>query len=288
MAETYSIWSLEEPPGAVFERIFLQRTDSNQAERQTIHRHAGLQICVVRKGSGNAVWATAGQVVLARYALGPGDVMIFPGGQHHGWEDIGPQGLSVLALNIAPKQKQITPALLAALSGTRGPSRGDGKLALAMLLQKIEEEGEQNHPGREELLSLLGQQLVIELARRSLQVPASEERSTGQPLTQARAYMMEHLGSAMGVEEIAKAAGLSASQLGRIFASQLGESPAAVLRRMRVDQARHLLVSTKWPISRIAEECGLSSPQNFSRVFRMVAGCSPQDYRLRAQTEPFG
>ena len=53
------------------------------------------------------------------------------------------------------------------------------------------------------------------------------------------------------------------------------------IRSRRIAQACHLLTHTDLPISRIAEECGISSANYFSRIFKMEIGMTPFEYRIK-------
>ena len=64
-------------------------------------------------------------------------------------------------------------------------------------------------------------------------------------VTAARNLMETHLAEALSVEEIAGAVGVSPRQLQAAFAEHLGTSPAQLLREMRLDRARSLLLDRK-------------------------------------------
>jgi AraC-like DNA-binding protein len=72
---------------------------------------------------------------------------------------------------------------------------------------------------------------------------------------------------------------MSLRQLYRAFDGQ--ESPAARIRRKRLERAAQLLAS--WPVhthvDRIAAQCGFPSAEYFSRAFRREYGVSPRTYR---------
>ena len=72
---------------------------------------------------------------------------------------------------------------------------------------------------------------------------------------------------------------VSLRQLYRAFSG--GESPAALIRRRRLERAAELLAARR-PIANvesIAQECGFASAEYFSRAFRREFGLSPRAYR---------
>ncbi len=81
------------------------------------------------------------------------------------------------------------------------------------------------------------------------------------------------------VEEIAKVANMSVSQLGRQFKSLIGMYPMEYSRSFRIAKAAELIKSSQLPISEIAHEMGFNDISVFSRQFKHITGKSPSEYR---------
>ena len=77
------------------------------------------------------------------------------------------------------------------------------------------------------------------------------------------------------VESLAAVAHLSAFHFHRIYRAYCGEALAQTVRRIRLNHAAMLLVSTHRPVHRIAAEVGYDSAQAFSRAFREAYALSP-------------
>jgi transcriptional regulator GlxA family with amidase domain len=77
-------------------------------------------------------------------------------------------------------------------------------------------------------------------------------------------------------------AGLSGSHFTRLFAAWAGESPAAYVKRARIQRARRLLTEVDLSIKQVAARCGFRNPHHFSRVFRRIDGLTPSAYREAA------
>ncbi|MBE6388331.1 MAG: helix-turn-helix transcriptional regulator [Lentisphaerae bacterium] len=60
-----------------------------------------------------------------------------------------------------------------------------------------------------------------------------------------------------------------------------GVSPYAMLKKIRLDQAKELLTSTGYPVKSIASLCGYEHPFAFSRSFKQEFGVSPMQYRAK-------
>jgi AraC-like DNA-binding protein len=85
---------------------------------------------------------------------------------------------------------------------------------------------------------------------------------------------------------IAEELSISLRQLYRAFDD--AESPAALIRRRRLERAAELLASrrTLANVEAVAAECGFASAEYFSRAFRREFGLSPRAYRSMHRDAP--
>jgi len=81
------------------------------------------------------------------------------------------------------------------------------------------------------------------------------------------------------LEDIYEYVGLSKRGLEKAFSKHLNNSPAAVLRQIRLDYAKRRLTQSDDKIEAIALECGYSNSSNLSHAFNREIGMSPQQYR---------
>jgi AraC-like DNA-binding protein len=117
-------------------------------------------------------------------------------------------------------------------------------------------------------LSVLGNQLVIQ---------QSTEES---PFTRrAKAYVAEHQGDEISLEEISKALHVSTFYFCKMFKKATGLTFTDYLGRVRIERAKALLLDPHKRISEVAYEVGFGSLTHFNRVFKRLAGESPSDYR---------
>ncbi len=86
---------------------------------------------------------------------------------------------------------------------------------------------------------------------------------------------------ALTITALARAAGLSISQLQREFARLLQLTPSAYLLRVRVLMARRQLEQTADAVGAIALDCGFYDQSHFTRTFHAHTGMRPRDYRQR-------
>lgn len=85
--------------------------------------------------------------------------------------------------------------------------------------------------------------------------------------------------SALSLEDVAQAAGVSVSHLHMLFRDHLGESPHQYLIQKRMRVAGHSLATNDQPIKAIAAEVGYANTESFCRAFRKFFGRSASEYR---------
>ena len=101
------------------------------------------------------------------------------------------------------------------------------------------------------------------------------------PLGSVIATMIRRLGEKITSSEMARAAGTSVRGLERAFGRDYGLSPRQYLRRLRMQTACQLLVSTRSPLAQVADRCGFADQSHFNRDFKRITGMTPRAYRLK-------
>lgn len=87
------------------------------------------------------------------------------------------------------------------------------------------------------------------------------------------------------VESLARHLSVSRASLHRLVADH-GGSPGAIVERIRMDHAAHLLAHGGLPVKAIASQVGYSTPYSFSAAFRRTRGCPPTEFRQRIAKAP--
>ncbi len=97
-------------------------------------------------------------------------------------------------------------------------------------------------------------------------------------------YMYEHLAEPIGLDDLARAAGMSSAAFCRYCRRVTGRTPTRLLGELRITQACKFLTDTGMSVSEAAFASGFQSISNFNRVFQQLKGMNPQGYRrLQAQ-----
>jgi transcriptional regulator GlxA family with amidase domain len=131
----------------------------------------------------------------------------------------------------------------------------------------------------------VARRLVLFLRRsgNQAQFSAALQRQEKEPprLRDISTFVVDHIDEPMLVERIARRTGMSPRTLSRWCREHLGESPAALVRRLRVDEARRLLEETSLPLKDITARTGLGDASTLWRVFTQRLGVTPAAYRQR-------
>jgi two-component system response regulator YesN len=91
--------------------------------------------------------------------------------------------------------------------------------------------------------------------------------------------MAAHSGNHLTVQGVARAVGLSRTQLAYLFRRETGMTVKEYATRVRVEIIKRLLSETDDNLDLIAEQLGFCDAGHLSRVFRRVCGCPPGEYR---------
>jgi AraC family transcriptional regulator len=101
-------------------------------------------------------------------------------------------------------------------------------------------------------------------------------------LRRVLAYVDDQLGENIGLDDLARAAGVSRFHFCRAFKATTGASPGRWLSGLRIERAKKLLISRLAPMSEIAWSVGFESQSHFGMVFQSHTGMTPSAWRRRA------
>ena len=114
--------------------------------------------------------------------------------------------------------------------------------------------------------------------------PVAEQQPADEPLTQRDQQFLGRFrqlvearmsDSNLNVETLGSEMGLSRVQLYRKLKALTDRSPVELLRTMRLQRAKELLVSSGKSVSEVAYEVGFSSPSYFTKCYKEAFGTTP-------------
>ncbi len=104
-------------------------------------------------------------------------------------------------------------------------------------------------------------------------------QTTEDRFTEVMTFMTDHLGEKLTRDDLAGKLCLHPVYFDRLFRATYGLPPMTLLRRMRLDRARHLLESTDDTLASIAERCGFATASHLSRHFSERFEHTPGEHR---------
>src|SRR5262245_2059457 len=130
--------------------------------------------------------------------------------------------------------------------------------------------------------------LVLFLRRSGRQAQFSEvlKRQEQEParLRDLMSIILEQLAGPLSIERLAALVRMSPRTLTRWCERELGESPAALVRRLRLEEAQRLLEETLMPLKEVASRTFIGDASTLWRVFVRHLGVTPAQYRARFAT----
>lgn len=93
-------------------------------------------------------------------------------------------------------------------------------------------------------------------------------------------YIHNHFKEPITLDTLAKIEHYHPVYYSSWFKKRTGKSVKNYVTELRLNEAKSLLVSTSWSMSRISEEVGFENSSSFTRWFRNSEGVAPQKYRI--------
>lgn len=152
-----------------------------------------------------------------------------------------------------------------------------GTSVLDLMLKKIGKDHD------EELVNRICEQLLMDRVRSPTdrqRLPLRARLGIQNARVLSIIELMEaNVGEPLSLVQIADHVGLSRRQIERLFANELGRSPARYYLEIRLDRARHLLIQSSLAVVEVAIACGFISASHFSKCYRELYSRSPQQER---------
>jgi transcriptional regulator GlxA family with amidase domain len=142
---------------------------------------------------------------------------------------------------------------------------------------------EQDH-GRELALTV-ARWLVLFLKRPGGQSQFSAELAAQttehDAIREVQRFAQQNLAKDLGVAALARRAAMSPRNFARVFAREVGETPARWVERVRVEAARRRLEESDDGVDEVAARSGFGSAESLRRAFLRRVRVSPAAYRSR-------
>lgn len=159
---------------------------------------------------------------------------------------------------------------------------------IATIIEDTVKESEQNTPGKERVMKIQTELLVIEIVRHILKNRLFvEELSTNSTyfkdprLIDLFNYIKKNIGGDLSNKVLAKVANVSEDYVGQYFKMLTGINPQDYIEYQRMEAAVELLRTSKKSIRDIGKEVGYKDTAYFCRRFKMMYGLPAGKMRRR-------
>lgn len=159
---------------------------------------------------------------------------------------------------------------------------------LANLVIKVVEESMQDLPGRERLINIYTENIVVEIVRHILrnrmfveQLATNSTYFKDPRLIDLFNYIKENLGGDLSNKVLSNVANVSEDYVGQYFKMLTGINPQDYIEYQRMERAVFLLRTTKKSIREIGKEVGYKDTAYFCRRFKMMFGIPAGKMRRR-------
>jgi AraC-like DNA-binding protein len=159
---------------------------------------------------------------------------------------------------------------------------------LANLVIKVVEEGIQDLPGKERIIGLHTEQIVVEIIRYILknkmfveQLATNSTYFKDPRLIDLFNYIKENLGGDLSNKVLSNVANVSEDYVGQYFKMLTGINPQDYIEYQRMERAVFLLRTTKKSIREIGKDVGYKDTAYFCRRFKMMFGIPAGKMRRR-------
>ncbi|SNR49268.1 MULTISPECIES: helix-turn-helix domain-containing protein [Hymenobacter] len=159
---------------------------------------------------------------------------------------------------------------------------------LANLIIKVVEESLQELPGRERLITIYTENIVVEIVRYILknkmfveQLATNSTYFKDPRLIDLFNYIKENIGGDLSNKVLSGVANVSEDYVGQYFKMLTGINPQDYIEYQRMERAVFLLRTTKKSIRDIGKEVGYKDTAYFCRRFKMMFGIPAGKMRRR-------
>ena len=157
--------------------------------------------------------------------------------------------------------------------------------SLQELMFRIEREYNSKSPlAGASIYSMLIEMLVI-IGRKysasadSIDVSRGKQQEYAEKFAGVCSYINEHFAEDLTLEEVSEMSGFSKYHFARLFKQFTGKTFYRYVNMKRIENAERLLTEPSASITEIAVKSGFSSPPAFVRMFKLIKGFTPTEFK---------
>lgn len=210
---------------------------------------------------------TVGKV---NYSAAPGEVLIYSPRQAYRARALAPfADYRTIIFRFTTGDRTVLPVRF------QGAAQGPVRRVLSLLLDTAKAA-----PGDERALK----GLILDLLALAHESWTPAESRDALRCREAAAQMKSNLAAPFALAVFARRAELSPSRFAHVFRAQMGESPRGHFMRLKLAEAKRLLIQSEGGVTSVSDALGFSSIHHFSRWFSLAEGRNPTAFlrKLRA------
>lgn len=265
------------------ERKAFRLYDNTDCEEYPAHWHAPLELIMPLRETYTVI------IKDAKYVLGVGDIMIINSGvihqllaQKNGERLIFQTDFSLLQ-SIGELESMLTiisPAIV--ITGEKDP---DIHGQVSAIMHEIYAEYFGNRPFSEVSIYSMLLEILVLVGRKystrtdNFDVTYGKQQEYLEKFTNVCNYINEHCTEDLTLDGVAEICSFSKFHFARLFKQFTGHSFYRYLNRKRIERAEKYLIDPEMSVTEIALKSGFSSLAAFTRMFKLIQGCTPTEFR---------
>ncbi|MCF0133739.1 MAG: response regulator [Blautia sp.] len=112
-----------------------------------------------------------------------------------------------------------------------------------------------------------------------MQVYNKQEKQSESVVEKAMTYIKNNFGGDISLDDVSKEVNVSPYYFSKLFKKEAGENFIEYLTKLRIEQAKEMLMNPEISIKEIGMSCGYADPNYFSRIFKKQTDMTPREYR---------
>ena len=191
----------------------------------------------------------------------------------------------MLTFSMLPSDKQYIEGMAVPFDT---PIKLGSSIVIPDLLRSMNAHSLRKSTNHSEFMELAMRLLFIALSEEYQSIPNDKYESVPRyaELLALREAIYEDPFNNWSAKELSAEMGISLAYFHRLYQAAFGVTNRQDIIESRMLQAAELLRNTDDSISKIAEACGYESDAYFMRQFKKHQGCTPTEFRRRAQIKP--
>ena len=241
------------------------------------HSHAGVwELNVQAEGTGIEHYGGR------PFTVHPGDVLLYPAGSSHGTRNASSKSIFQYVLHFRSQPgywPETSPFLKLHPGRPLLRLNAEGLTWFEQVFHQLWWEATFRQTDSWRATGALLQLLLIGLERRIRGEPASPSALVPDEVIRFVNHLRACVGDPSPLHVAARRLGISYDSLRHRFKQEMGLSPKRFLMGLKIQQAKHLLLTTRQSVKEIADGLGYSDAHHFGAAFYRHVGCSPLHWR---------